>query len=145
MKINSSNFHTLCASYVCVELSEIITILFIDFLLGCEVTPEVNLNKEKYHIKLTIPGPDMYEMEMGCTSDKQYVKWMAACRLASKGKTMADPTYEMEMSGVKTFLNMQNDVKESPKDDDYDAGAHVSSDLYYSYIPTEYMNILKYA
>ena len=51
---------------------------------------------------------------------------MAACRIASKGKTMADPTYEMEMSGVRTFLNMQNDVKESSKDEgDYDAGAHV--------------------
>ena len=94
---------------------------------GCEVTPEVNINKDKYNIKLTIPGPDMYEMEMGCSSPQQYVKWMAACRLASKGKTMADPTYEMEMSGVRTFLNMQNDVKDSSKDDgDYDAGAHVS-------------------
>eukprot|EP00111_Clytia_hemisphaerica_P000547 TCONS_00001615-protein len=94
-------------------------------LKGCEVTPEVNINKDKYNIKLTIPGPDMYEMEMGCSSPQQYVKWMAACRLASKGKTMADPTYEMEMSGVRTFLNMQNDVKDSSKDDgDYDAGAH---------------------
>ena len=101
---------------------------FYDFVfLGCEVTPEVNINKDKYNIKLTIPGPDMYEMEMGCSSPQQYVKWMAACRLASKGKTMADPTYEMEMSGVRTFLNMQNDVKDSSKDDgDYDAGAHVS-------------------
>ena len=69
----------------------------------------------------------MYEIELACSSPQQYVKWMAACRIASKGKTMADPTYEMEMSGVRTFLNMQNDVKESSKDEaDYDAGAHVS-------------------
>lgn len=94
--------------------------------IGCEVTPEVNINKDKYNIKLTIPGPDMYEIELACSSPQQYVKWMAACRIASKGKTMADPTYEMEMSGVRTFLNMQNDVKESSKDEgDYDAGAHV--------------------
>lgn len=91
------------------------------------MTPEVHIAKDKYHIKLMIPGPDMYEMELGCTSSEQYVKWMAACRLASKGKTMADPTYEMEMSGVKTFLKMQSDVKESSKDDsDYNAGDHVS-------------------
>lgn len=94
-------------------------------LKGCEVIPEVNINKDKYHIKLVIPGQDMYEMELGCTSSQQYVKWMAACRLASKGKTMADPTYDMEMSGVNTFLNMQSDVKDSAKDEtDYDAGAH---------------------
>jgi len=94
-------------------------------LRGCDVTPEVNLQKDKYNIRLTIPGPDMLELELGCTSPQQYVKWMAACRLASKGKTMADPTYDMEMSGVKTFLKMQSDVKESGKDDsDYDAGAH---------------------
>ena len=38
-------------------------------------------------------------------------------RLASKGKSMADPTYEMEMSGVKTFLAMQSDSKDYSKDD----------------------------
>ena len=102
-----------------------------DFIItGCEVTPEVNISKDKYHIKLTIPGPDMYEIELGCLSKEQYVKWMAACRLASKGKTMADPTYDMEMSGVRTFLSMQSDVKESNKDDsDYNASEHVSKKL----------------
>ena len=30
---------------------------------------------------------------------------------------MADPTYEMEMSGVKTFLAMQSDSKDYSKDD----------------------------
>ena len=32
---------------------------------------------------------------------------MAACRLASKGKTMADSTYESEVNALKTFLSMQ--------------------------------------
>lgn len=32
---------------------------------------------------------------------------MAACRLASKGKTMADSTYESEVTTLKTFLSMQ--------------------------------------
>lgn len=90
------------------------------------MNPEVNIAKDKYNIKLTIPGPDMYEMELACNSSQQYIKWMAACRLASKGKTMADPTYDMEMSGVKTFLSMQSDVKDSSRDDDYNAGDHVS-------------------
>ena len=32
---------------------------------------------------------------------------MAACKLASKGKTMADGTYEAEVQSITAFLNMQ--------------------------------------
>ena len=35
---------------------------------------------------------------------------MAACRLASKGKTMADSSYDMEVKSILTFLNMQRPV-----------------------------------
>ncbi len=55
----------------------------------------------------------MIDLELGCLSDVQYGKWMAACRLASKGKTMADPTYEVEVSGIKTFISMQKDKDET--------------------------------
>lgn len=34
---------------------------------------------------------------------------MAACRLASKGKTMADSGYDAEVSGIQAFLSMQHD------------------------------------
>jgi len=34
---------------------------------------------------------------------------MAACRLASKGKTMADAGYDAEVSGIQAFLSMQHD------------------------------------
>ena len=37
----------------------------------------------------------------------QYSKWMAAFRLASKGKTMADSSYESEVHGIEAFLAMQ--------------------------------------
>lgn len=67
----------------------------------------------------------MFEVELGCNSPEQYVKWMAACRLASKGKTMADNTYEMEMSGVRTFLKMQSDGGIARDDTDYSLGEHV--------------------
>ena len=74
--------------------------------------PQVNVSKNKFHIKLKIPGPDMTEIELGCNSDVQYGKWMAACRLAAKGKTMADPTYDVEVAGIKTFISMQRDTKD---------------------------------
>lgn len=32
---------------------------------------------------------------------------MAACRLASKGRSLADSSYESEVSSIKSFLNMQ--------------------------------------
>ena len=79
------------------------------FSLGAEITPDVNIGKDKYNIKLRIPGADIIELDIGCNSSEQYVKWMAACRLASKGKTMADPSYDVEISGVRTFLSLQSE------------------------------------
>lgn len=33
---------------------------------------------------------------------------MAACKLAAKGKTMADSSYDNEVKSLQTFLNMQH-------------------------------------
>lgn len=40
--------------------------------------------------------------------EEQYCKWMAACKLAAKGKTMADSSYDNEVKSLQTFLNMQH-------------------------------------
>ncbi|NXE42539.1 FERM2 protein, partial [Ptilorrhoa leucosticta] len=40
--------------------------------------------------------------------ETQYASWMAACRLASKGKTMADSSYGMEVQNILSFLKMQH-------------------------------------
>lgn len=45
--------------------------------------------------------------------ETQYAKWMAAFRMASKGKTMADVTYNSEKAGIQAFLSMQHDKGES--------------------------------
>lgn len=39
--------------------------------------------------------------------EEQYAKWMAACRLASKGRSLADSTYDSEVNSIKSFLSMQ--------------------------------------
>lgn len=39
--------------------------------------------------------------------EQQYAKWMAAFRLASKGKTMADSSYDTEVQSILSFLSMQ--------------------------------------
>jgi len=97
-------------------------------LKGAQVIPNVNVAKAKYHIKLRLPG-DLSELEIACDGPDTYVKWMAACRLAAKGKTLADPTYDVEMSGVRTFLSMQEDNAESTVDTTADSTLDVEDYL----------------
>lgn len=78
-------------------------------LRGCEVTPEVNLGQGKYSIKLEVASADgMSEMWIRCDTEEQYAKWMAACRLAAKGRSLADSSYEAEVSSILAFLQMQH-------------------------------------
>uniref|UniRef100_A0A1A9X0J0 PH domain-containing protein n=1 Tax=Glossina brevipalpis TaxID=37001 RepID=A0A1A9X0J0_9MUSC len=80
-------------------------------LRGCEVTPDVNLSQGKYAIRLEVPpegrnGPNT-EVWIRCETEDQYAKWMAACRLASKGRSLADSSYESEVSNIRTLLTLQ--------------------------------------
>lgn len=78
-------------------------------LRGCELTPDVNLAQNKYGIKLEVPNHEgMTEYWLRCEAEEQYAKWMAACRLASKGRTMADSSYENEVKQILDFLSIQH-------------------------------------
>lgn len=50
------------------------------------------------------------------TQEEQYAKWMAACRLAAKGRPLSDHSYEPEVKSIKAFLEMQHpsSVVQSP-------------------------------
>ncbi|XP_014243585.1 unc-112-related protein-like [Cimex lectularius] len=77
-------------------------------LRGCEVTPDVCLTQQKYGIKLEVSTSDgMSEMYIRCDTEEQYAKWMAACRLAAKGRSLADSSYEAEVASIVAFLQMQ--------------------------------------
>uniref|UniRef100_A0A182QH78 PH domain-containing protein n=1 Tax=Anopheles farauti TaxID=69004 RepID=A0A182QH78_9DIPT len=78
-------------------------------LRGCEVTPEVNLAQKKFNIKLEVPLEQSINSEMWirCDNEEQYAKWMAACRLASKGRSLADSSYDSEVASIRSFLSMQ--------------------------------------
>ncbi|ESO94168.1 hypothetical protein LOTGIDRAFT_215642 [Lottia gigantea] len=76
---------------------------------GCETTPDVNLTHRKYGIKMFIPDADgMTEIIIKFDSEEQYCRWMAASKLSSKGKTMADSSYSAEVQALQTFLSMQH-------------------------------------
>lgn len=42
-----------------------------------------------------------------CLQEQQYAEWMAGCRLASKGKTLADSSFQSEIQSIRSFLAMQ--------------------------------------
>lgn len=47
--------------------------------------------------------------------DEQYARWMAAFRLACKGKTMADSvSFDAEMKSIMSLLSMQKRPMSSP-------------------------------
>ena len=63
----------------------------------------------------------MSDLWLRCESESQYTQWMAACRLAAKGKNLADFGFEQEVgfcilnltmcpqvSAIKAFLSMQH-------------------------------------
>ncbi|XP_034176930.1 unc-112-related protein isoform X2 [Osmia lignaria lignaria] len=77
-------------------------------LRGCEVTPDVHLSQGRYGIRLEVPSAEgMTEMWIRCDNEQQYAKWMAACRLAAKGRSLADASYESEVNSITAFLQLQ--------------------------------------
>lgn len=89
-----------------VPLCVLLTLLY---YIGCEFHPDINLSTKKYGIKLFIPESDgMSEVWLKFDMEEQYCKWMAACKLASQGKTMADSSYENEVQNLKTLLSRQH-------------------------------------
>jgi len=78
-------------------------------LKGCEVLPDVNIQNNRFGIKLSVPSSDgMSDLWLRCESEAQYAQWMAACRLAAKGKSLADIGFDQEVSAIKAFLSMQH-------------------------------------
>lgn len=55
-----------------------------------------------------LPCPQLTGHGLTVPHERQYASWMAACRLASKGKTMADSSYSMEVQNILSFLKMQH-------------------------------------
>uniref|UniRef100_A0A8C2Z332 FERM domain containing kindlin 3b n=1 Tax=Cyclopterus lumpus TaxID=8103 RepID=A0A8C2Z332_CYCLU len=94
--------------YRCATESVNITCKKLKTQRGCEVAPDVNVTAQKFLIRLLIPAPEgMNEVYLRCENEQQYAQWMAACRLASKGKTLADSSFQNEIQSIRSFLAMQ--------------------------------------
>uniref|UniRef100_A0AC35UG25 PH domain-containing protein n=1 Tax=Rhabditophanes sp. KR3021 TaxID=114890 RepID=A0AC35UG25_9BILA len=78
-------------------------------LKGCEVNQDVSVAASRYHIKLLIPTSEgMSDFLLKCDTEHQFARWMAACKLASRGKSMADASYNQEVDQIKKLLSMQS-------------------------------------
>ncbi|TSL28166.1 Stress-induced-phosphoprotein 1 [Bagarius yarrelli] len=110
-------------------------------LKGCEVAPDVSVAAQKFCIKLLIPEPDgMNEVYLRCDNEQQYSKWMAACRLASKGKTLADSSFSSEVQNIQSFLAMQRTTpgnKTAPSDESINTHSLVSPRYQKKYKPKQ--------
>ncbi|KAF4104934.1 fermitin family homolog 3b [Onychostoma macrolepis] len=110
-------------------------------LKGCEVAPDVSVAGQKFCIKLLIPAPEgMNEIYFRCENEKQYSQWMAACKLASKGLTLLDSSYQSEVKNIQTFLSMQRSNSAAPTaqtDDSINTHSLVSPRYHKKYKPKQ--------
>lgn len=85
-------------------------------LLGAELTPDAQPAVRKYMIKLEVPetavaGTSGGEFWLRFEEQRQYVRWLAAFRLAARGKTMADAVaYESELRQIDELLALQQPI-----------------------------------
>uniref|UniRef100_A0A4W5Q476 FERM domain containing kindlin 3b n=1 Tax=Hucho hucho TaxID=62062 RepID=A0A4W5Q476_9TELE len=94
-------------------------------LKGCEAAPDVNVAGQKFCIKLLIPAPEgMNEVYLRCENEEQYSRWMAACRLASKGKSLADRLFQSEVQSIRSFLAMQQTNPNTHTDNSMSINTH---------------------
>ncbi|NWR40452.1 URP2 protein, partial [Tachuris rubrigastra] len=72
------------------------------------VTPDVDLRAQKFCIKLRVSMPEgMSETLLRCRDTPQYARWVAGCRLASRGGSLSATSLEAEARGVLEVLGVQ--------------------------------------
>lgn len=60
-----------------------------------------------FGVRVTITATAYPPPSLSLLQEQQYAQWMAACRLASKGRTMADSSYASEVQAILAFLSLQ--------------------------------------
>ena len=77
-------------------------------LKGCELLPDLNLAHRKLGINLKLPSVEgMTEMSLRCANEGSYARWLSACKLASRNKTISDPAFITETNSILHLLQMQ--------------------------------------
>uniref|UniRef100_A0A915JK24 PH domain-containing protein n=1 Tax=Romanomermis culicivorax TaxID=13658 RepID=A0A915JK24_ROMCU len=78
------------------------------YLRSADVSYDISLPENIYTIKLVVPSSDgTNEVLLKVDSEQRYSKWLAACRMASRGKTMNDANYIHEVDDIQAGLVAQ--------------------------------------
>jgi kindlin 2 len=85
-------------------------------LKGCEVSADVSVTASRYVIKLFVPSTDSTsEMWLRMETEDQYCRWMAAVKLACRGRTMADTAaYNTELQTITSLVKLQRSNNQLP-------------------------------
>lgn len=84
-----------------------------------EVQSLVNVSQGRFVVRLMSRQPLPSHEDIGhglpeewlkCENPQQYARWITAARFGSEGRTMADPSYDSEVSNVESLLNLQQPV-----------------------------------
>jgi hypothetical protein len=77
-------------------------------LKNCELTPDVNLSNRKFGINLRVPSTEgMTELSLRCIDENSYARWLSACKLASRNKTIEDRSFTTETNSILNLFRMQ--------------------------------------
>jgi hypothetical protein len=86
-------------------------VIFLWVLISCERKCHFGLGEKGSEGAYSWGCEKMFVWEIGenllAFQETQYAKWMACCRLAAKGRSLADSSYESEKQTILDFLQMQ--------------------------------------
>ena len=83
-------------------------------LRGCELVPDVNISARKFGINIQVPSVDgINEISLRCPNEESYARWMSACKLAAKNKSISDTAFFIESKSILNLLHMQQQKKSS--------------------------------
>ena len=81
-------------------------------LRGSELVPDVNISARKFGINIQVPSIDgVNEISLRCPNEESYARWMSACKLASKNKSISDSAFFIESKSILNLLHMQQHKK----------------------------------
>ena len=98
-----------------------VDLLELTFILGGFGNVEQDMSDTKWKCSFSTPCLFTSSLRSPLSlQEKQYSEWMAACKLASKGLTLLDSSYQTEVKNIQAFLSMQrsNSSASTPQTDE---------------------------
>eukprot|EP00117_Sycon_ciliatum_P020868 scpid28254/ scgid18455/ Fermitin family homolog 1; Kindlerin; Kindlin syndrome protein; Kindlin-1; Unc-112-related protein 1 len=81
---------------------------------GAVITPDVDPDKGKYTIRAEVDDSgSSTEIRLTAESEEEFAMWLAACRMASRGKAAGSAGFESEKEACGVFVSMLTPLKKA--------------------------------